>query len=203
MRDSRVDAYIAKAQPFARPILTHLRAAVHEGCPDVEETIKWGMPSFTHHGILAGMASFKAHVAFGFWKGKLVTGEVAGADGAMWSFGRITSLDDLPPRRKLLALVKKAAKLNAQGVTAPRAVKHAKPALRTPPDLAAALKTKAKAKAFWATLSPSAKRDYIEWITEAKQPATRARRLAEALTWLGAGKRRSWKYEGRRKTDDG
>src|SRR5690606_18355829 len=122
--------------------------------------IKWGMPSFTHHGILAGMASFKAHVAFGFWKGKLVTGEVAGADEAMWSFGRIASLDDLPPKRKLLALVKKAAKLNEQGAKAPRAVKHAKPAPRTPPDLAAALKTKAKAKAFWATLSPSAKRDY-------------------------------------------
>lgn len=195
MRDPRVDAYIAKAQPFARPILAHLRAAVHEACPDVEETIKWGMPSFTYHGILAGMASFKAHVAFGFWKGKLVTGEVAGADEAMWSFGRITSLDDLPPKRKLLALVKKAAKLNEQGETAPRAVKHAKPALRTPADLSAALKAKAKAKAFWATLSPSAKRDYIEWITEAKQPATRAKRLAETVQWLGEGKRRNWKYE--------
>lgn len=195
MRDPRVDAYIAKAQPFARPILAHLRAAVHEACPDVEETIKWGMPSFTRHGILAGMAAFKAHVAFGFWKGKLVTGDDTRADEAMWGFGRITSLDDLPPKRKLLAMVKKAATLNEQGAKAPRAVKRAKPALRTPADLSAALKAKAKAKAFWATLSPSAKRDYIEWITEAKQQATRAKRLAETVQWLGEGKRRNWKYE--------
>ena len=194
-RDPRVDAYIAKAQPFAQPILRHLRAVVHEGCPDVEEAIKWGMPSFTYHGILAGMAAFKAHVAFGFWKGKLVTGENARADEAMWSFGRITSLDDLPPKRKLLALVKKAAALNAQGATAPRVAKRTRPALRMPADLGAALKSKPKAKAFYATLSPSAKRDYIEWITEAKQPTTRAKRVAQTVQWLGEGKRRNWKYE--------
>lgn len=205
--DKRIDAYIGKAQPFAQPILHHLRAAVHEGCPDVEETIKWGMPSFTHHGILAGMAAFKAHVAFGFWKGKLVTGAARHSREAMWGFGRITSLDDLPSKRQLVAMVMKAAALNsaaaangakgARSPQAPRPVKHAKPPLRMPADLAAALKAKPKAKAFYGTLPPSAKRDYIEWITEAKQPATRAKRLAETVRWLGEGKRRNWKYESR------
>jgi len=194
-RDPRVAAYIQKSQPFAQPILRHLRAVVHEACPEVEETIKWGMPSFMHHGILAGMAAFKAHVAFGFWKGKLVTGDAARSREAMWSFGRITSLDDLPPKRQLLAMVKKAAKLNEAGAKAPRAVKHAKPVLRLPADLAAAWKAQPAAKAFYATLSPSAKRDYVEWITEAKQPATRAMRVAQAVQWLGEGKRRNWKYE--------
>ena len=196
-RDPRVDSYIAKAQPFAQPIMHHLRAVVHEGCPEVDETIKWGMPSFMHHGILAGMAAFKAHVAFGFWKGRLVTGDAARSREAMWSFGRITSLDDLPPKRQLLAMVKKAAKLNEAGAKAPRTVKHAKPVLRLPADLATALKAKPAAKGFYATLSPSAKRDYVEWITEAKQPATRAKRVAEAVQWLGEGKRRNWKYETR------
>lgn len=196
-RDARVDAYIAKSQPFAQPVLSHLRALVHEACPDVEETIKWGMPSFTHHGILAGMAAFKAHVAFGFWKGKLVTGEAAHSREAMWGFGRITSIDDLPPKRRLLAMVKKAAKLNEAGAKVLRPVKHAKPRLRLPADLATALKAKPKAKAFWATLSPSAKREYLEWITGAKQPATRAKRVAETVQWLGEGKRRNWKYEKR------
>ncbi|WKW11071.1 YdeI/OmpD-associated family protein [Pseudogemmatithrix spongiicola] len=196
-RDPRVDSYIAKAQPFAQPIMHHLRAVVHEACPEVEETIKWGMPSFMHHGILAGMAAFKAHVAFGFWKGRLVTGDAARSREAMWSFGRITSLDDLPKKRQLLAMVKKAAKLNEAGATAPRTVKHAKPVLRLPADLATALKAKPAAKAFYATLPPSAKRDYVEWITEAKQPATRAKRVAQAVQWLGEGKRRNWKYETR------
>lgn len=198
-RDTRVDGYVAKAQPFARPILRYLREVVHEGCPDVVETIKWGMPSFTHHGILAGMAAFKAHVAFGFWKGKLVTGEATRSRDAMWGFGRITALDDLPSRPRLVAMVRKAARLNAAGAatgtTAARPVKQAKPSLRLPADLAAALKAKPKAKAFYATLPPSARRDYIEWIVEAKRPATRAKRLAEAVQWLGEGKRRNWKYE--------
>lgn len=193
--DPRIDAYILKAQPFAQPILRHLRATLHEACPDVEETIKWGMPTFLHHGMLAGMASFKAHVAFGFWQGKLVTGGRAQSADAMWDFGRITSLKDLPAKRTLVALVKKAAKLNESGAVQRRPVKHEKVPLRTPADLAAALRTKPKAKAFYATLPPSAKRDYVEWITGAKQPATRAKRLAETVRWLGEGKRRNWKYE--------
>ena len=199
-RDPRVDAYIAKAQPFAQPLLRHLRALVHEACPDVTETIKWGMPSFEYHGILAGMAAFKAHAAFGFWKGRLVMGDAASRKDAMWGFGRLTTIKDLPPKRQLLALIKKAASLNAAGATTARPPKHVKPALRTPSDLAAALKAKPKAKAFFATLPPSAKRDYIDWITGAKQPATRAKRLAETVRWLGEGKRHNWKYEARRKT---
>lgn len=194
-RDPRVDACIKKAQPFAQPILRYLREIVHEGCPDVEETIKWGMPSFAYRGQLAGMAGFKAHITFGFWKGKLVTGEMPRAKEAMWSFGRITSIEDLPPKRQLLGLVRKAAKLNVAGAKVPRRPKHARPALRAPADLNAGLKAKPKAKAFWATLPPSAKRDYIEWITEAKQATTRAKRLAETLKWLGEGRRRNWKYE--------
>ncbi len=202
-RDARVDAYIAKAQPFAQPLLRYLREAVHTACPGVTETIKWGMPSFEYHGILAGMAAFKAHAAFGFWKGQLITGNAATRKDAMWGFGRLTSVKDLPPKRALLAMIKKAAKLNEAGAKAPRPVKHAKPALRTPADLSAALRAKPKAKAFYATLSLSAKRDYIEWITDAKQPATRSKRVAETVKWLGEGKRRNWKYETGRKTEDG
>lgn len=194
-RDPRVDAYIAKAQPFAQPILTHLRELLHEACPDVQETIKWGMPAFMYHGILAGMASFKAHAAFGFWKGKLITDTAGKSREAMWQFGKITSLKDLPNKRELRSLVKKAMQLNEAGAKTPRGLKHAKPALRAPADLTAALKSKAKARTFFASLAPSAKRDYIEWITEAKRAATRAERVATTVQWLGEGKRRNWKYE--------
>ena len=195
MRDPRVDAYIAKAQPFAQPILTHVREVVHSACPDVEETIKWGMPTFMYHVMLAGMSSFKAHAAFGFWKGKLVTDTKDKSGDAMWQFGRLTSVKDLPSKRELAKLVKQAMKLNEAGVKTPRRVKHVKPSLRTPADLSAALAKKPKAKAFFATLAPSAKRDYIEWITEAKRAETRAERVATTVEWLGEGKRRNWKYE--------
>jgi len=196
--DPRIDAYIAKAAPFARPILEHLRKLVHDGCPDVVETIKWSAPAFDFEGSLANMAAFKAHVAFGFWKGTLVF-ESAKEKEAMGQFGRIASLDDLPADRIIVALVKKAAKLNASGAKVPRPLKHPKPPLATPPDLAAALKKNAKARATFEAFSPSHKREYVEWIVDAKTDATRAKRLATTLEWLAEGKSRNWKYQSAKK----
>ena len=196
-RDARIDAYIAQSAEFARPILTHLREVVHAGCPEVEETIKWGMPSFTYRGILCGVAAFKQHIAFGFWRWKEV---VAGADSrtaeAMGNFGRITALSDLPPKRVLVAYVRKAAKLNEAGPAAkPSRKRRPKPAVRVPADLVAALRRNAKARRTFEGFSPSHRREYVEWITEAKREETRARRLTQALEWLADGKSRNWKYE--------
>ena len=194
-KDERIDAYIAKQAPFARPILEHLRAVVHAACPDVEETLKWGMPSFEYHGILCGMAAFKQHATFMFWKGKLIVVS-AGKDleSAMGQFGRITSVKDLPAKRVLMGYVKQAMALNEAGTTVKRAVKP-KPALRMPADLKAALAKNRRALATFEGFSPSAKRDYLEWVLEAKQPATRAKRIATAVGWIAEGKRRNWKYE--------
>jgi len=195
--DPRVDAYIAKSAEFTRPILRHLRALVHEACPEAEETIKWGMPSFVHHGIICGMAGFKQHCAFGFWRRGL-TDEIARtgvkAEQAMGSLGRITSLRDLPSDRAMLGYIRKAAKLNEAGAPA-RPKPKAKPALPMPADLAAALKKNARAAKAFAGFSPSARREYIEWITEAKRPETRLTRLTTTIKWVAAGKRRNWKYE--------
>lgn len=192
-RDPRVTAYIARATPFARPILRHLRAAVHEACPEVEEGIKWGMPAFLHHGLLCGMAAFQAHATFGFWRHREVLGPRAG-QAAMGSYGRLTSLADLPARRALLAQVRKAAALNEAG---PRraATPRKRPAPATPADLRRALRGNPRARATWEGLAPSHRREYVEWVTEAKRAETRTRRVATALAWLAQGKRRNWKYE--------
>lgn len=194
-RDPRIDAYIERAAPFAQPILAHVRELVHEACPDVEETIKWGMPTFVHTGgILCGMAAFKQHASFGFWKHALVVGEGEPRDG-MGSYGKLASLKDLPPKKTLLAHVRKAMTLNEDGVK-PRSRKAApKPPPETPADLAAALGKNRAAKATFDAFPPSCKRDYIEWIVEAKREETRAKRLAQAVEWMAEGKRRNWKYE--------
>src|SRR5262245_19369243 len=113
--DPHVTAYIAKKAPFARPILKQLRSVVHEASPDLQETLKVGMPSFEYHGILCGMAAFKAHATFGFWRGGEIVGRGGKSVEAMGQFGRITSVDDLPPRRELIGYVKKAALLNEAG----------------------------------------------------------------------------------------
>ena len=194
-RDKRVDAYIAKAKPFAQPILKHLRAVVHDACPDVEETIKWGMPFFEYHGTLCHLAAFSKHASFGFWKGKLLLGAKTKNAEAMGDFGRITSLADLPSKARIRDLVKQAMKLNEAGVKRvayrPSAPKKA---VRVPKDLSDALKKNAKAAATFKAFPPSHRREYIEWITEAKAEATRARRLATTLEWLSEGKPRNWKY---------
>jgi uncharacterized protein YdeI (YjbR/CyaY-like superfamily) len=192
-RDSRIDAYIRGSAAFARPILRHLRAVVHEGCPDVEETIKWGMPHFDHHGIMCSMAAFKAHCAFGFWHAKEVLGEALVRD-SMGAFGRITSIDDLPSRRTLVAYVRKAARLREAGVKLERR-RRTGPPPRTPSDLAAALRGNPRAAKVFRGFSPSMRREYIEWITEAKTDATRLRRLATALEWIAEGRERQWKYQ--------
>lgn len=194
-RDPRIDAYIERAAPFAQPILRHVRALVHEACPEVEESIKWGMPSFSHAGgILCGMAAFKRHASFGFWKHALVVGEGEPRDG-MGSYGKLASLQDLPPDKTLLAHLRKAMQLNEAGVKSPVRKAAPKPSPDTPADLAAALAGNKAAQATFDAFPPSCRREYIEWIVEAKRAETRTKRLAQAIAWMAAGKRRNWKYE--------
>ena len=193
-RDPRVDAYIAGTPDFARPILIHLRELVHRNCPQVEETLKWRMPTFMHHGMLAGMAAFRQHCSFGFWKHELVVGkELAGSPQGMGQFGKVTKISELPSASALAAYIKRAMKLNEEGVKAPRATPK-KRALTMPPDLAAALKKNRRAAAAFAAFSPTNQREYIEWLVEAKRDETRARRLSQAIEWIAEGKPRNWKY---------
>ena len=194
--DPRVDAFIAKQADFARPILEYLRDTVHAACPDCEETLKWSMPSFIYKGsILAGMAAFKAHATFGFWQAKLVVGQTGREREAMGSFGRLTRVEDLPDEATMAALIRKAMTLVDTGEKAPRPVKHPKPALETPPDLLEALAANEAARATFDDFPPSARRDYLDWLADAKRPETRAKRLAQAVDWMAEGKRRHWKYE--------
>ena len=190
--DKRVDAYIAKSADFAKPILTHIRAVVHEACPDVEETMKWNSPAYMYRGILCGMASFKAHCVFGFWKGELVTGD-ATAEGGMGQFGRLTKVSDLPSKKILAGYIKKAMALNEQGVKPARPTKPKKE-LAVPEYFIAALHKNKKALAVFEEFPPSHKREYVEWVTEAKGEDTRNRRVAQAVEWIAEGKQRNWKY---------
>ena len=195
-RDPRIDAYIERQADFARPILERLRAAVHAACPECEEGVKWGMPAFLYKGaILCQMAAFKAHATFGFWRGAEVTGGTGKEREAMGSFGRLTSLEDLPDEETLAALVRKAMALADAGPKASPAARRAKPAIELPSDLAEAIAADPAAQAQWEAFPPGGRREYTEWIVEAKRPETRARRVAQAAEWIAEGKRRNWKYE--------
>jgi hypothetical protein len=194
-----VDAYIAKAQTFAQPILVHLREVMHQGAPGVTEVIKWSMPFFVYEDVILGnMAAFKAHCSFGLWGNGPELREAGVAQGgSMGSFGRITSLDDLPSKKELIGFVKQAAKKIAEGErtkawTRPRV---AKAESVVPEALAVALKkNKAAAKAF-ETMAPGCRREYNDWIADAKRDETRDKRIAQAIEWIAEGKNRNWKYE--------
>ena len=193
-RDPRVDAYIAKSADFAQPVLKYLRELVHEACPEADEMLKWSMPFFDYHGSLCHFAAFKQHCAFGFWKGKLLFESEARHDEAMGHFGRITSIKDLPSKKILMSYVKQAMKLNEAGIKIAKPKAASKPPASAPSDLLAALKKNKKALATFEAFSPSAKREYVDWITEAKREDTRAKRLAQAVVWMAEGKQRNWKY---------
>jgi uncharacterized protein YdeI (YjbR/CyaY-like superfamily) len=195
-KDPRIDAYIAKSADFAKPILTHLRKVVHAGCPKIEETIKWSMPHFDYKGVMCGMAAFKEHCAFGFWKADLILNRDKQAEkNGMGSFGCIKSLKDLPNEKTLVGYVKKAAALNEAGIKAPgRTQPKKRETLPMPDYFTAALKKNAKARETFENFSPSHRREYIEWITEAKREETRKERLGKTIAWLSEGKPRNWKY---------
>jgi hypothetical protein len=199
--DPRIDAYIAKSAPFAQPILERLRELVHEACPEVEETLKWSMPSFEYKGILCGFAAFKQHCTFGFWKSSLLDdphGVLEKEKTAMGSLGRMTSIEDLPPDKIMKALIKQAVKLNEEGVRIPTAARKRGVKNEIPePDYFTKLLAKNKAaKKTWDGFAPSHRREYLEWITEAKTEPTREKRLARTMELLAEGKQRHWKYQG-------
>jgi uncharacterized protein YdeI (YjbR/CyaY-like superfamily) len=194
--DPRIDAYIDKSQDFAKPILTHLRKLVHEAAPDIEETLKWSMPSFVQNGIVCGFASFKEHCTFGFWKQALLEQAAFSEEKtAMGSFGRLKSLEDLPSDEMLTKLIKDAVQLNLDGIKVKKTVSKEKTELVVPEILTEALARDEAAAATFEAFPYSKKKDYVQWITEAKSDATRDKRLATTIEWLAEGKSRNWKYE--------
>lgn len=197
-RDPRVDAYIDKQREFAQPILAHIRALVHALCPEVEETIKWGCPFFNYAGApMCHMAAFKEHAALGFWKATLIPGVPANANNggeSAGNFGRLTSVKSVPSRATLAPLIKATMQLNADGVVVPRK-KVPKPEPVVPAELQAALAGNSKARAAFEKFPASHRREYVEWIAEAKREETRARRVAQAIAWMVEGKSRNWKHQ--------
>lgn len=197
--DKRVDAYIAKAEPFAQPVLEHLRELVHKACPDVEETMKWSFPHFEHKGLLCSMASFKKHCAFGFWKGAIMKDpkgilSVVGRT-SMGNFDRITSVDDLPSEKVMLDYIRQAVRLNDEDVKLPPKKVVKASAVKVPDYFIKVLKKNKKAFAAFEAFSNSHRKEYVQWITEAKSEETRSKRMEQAVAWLSEGKSRNWKYE--------
>lgn len=192
------DAYIRKAAPFAQPILKKIRALFHKACPDIEEVMKWSFPHFEYRGIVGSMAAFKQHATFGFWKAALMSdphGFLDTAGETSMSRTKFTDVTELPPDKVLIEYIREAVALNEQGIKIARPKREKKPEAKVPADLLAALKKNKKALAAFEAFSPSHRREYVEWITEAKQEETRKKRVAQAIEWLAEGKSRHWKYQ--------
>ncbi len=199
-RDKRIDAYIAKSADYAKPILNHIRELVHKTCPDVEENIKWGHPHFDYKGVFCGMAAFKQHTTFGFWKASLMKeslGKFTNAEDTAWgSLGQLKNLKDLPSDKILVACIKEAMKLNDEGVKLPQPKRTTEKKEVVVPDyFIKALSKNKTAKKIFEESSYSHKKEYVEWITEAKTEETRNKRIATAIEWIAEGKGRNWKYE--------
>lgn len=197
-KDHRIDAYIAKAAPFAQPILIHFRELMHKACPEIKENIKWGMPAFELNGIVTTAASFKNHLGIAFHKSALMQDShklFHSAEDAIGHLGKITSLEDLPEDDILISYIQEAAKLDKEGKKVSKKPAQPKPELRMPDYFAAALDKNPAAKQHFESFSPSAKREYMEWLIDAKSETTRNTRLERAMEWIAEGKPRLWKYQ--------
>lgn len=194
-KSSEIDAYISRSEEFAQPILRKLRTAFHKGCPNLEERLKWGVPSFEYRGLLCGMAAFKKHVAWGFWRQREMADphRIFKKEGMMGG-GKITEVAQLPAEKIIVEYVKAAVKLN-EGGSRRKAVSKSKPPVKVPAHFTRALRSNPRALATFEGLSPGHRREYVEWITGAKQEATRERRMATAIEWLAEGKSLNWRYE--------
>ncbi len=194
-RDPRVDAYIAKSPEFAKPILSRVREMVHSACPAVEERIKWSSPFFDYNGqMMCGMAAFKEHCSLIFWKASLIKGVPPNGDKSRGSFGRITSVKELPSKEAFTGMIKAAMALNDAGVTVKRSKAGVKPEAEVPKELATALRRNKKAASVFVNFSRGQRREYCEWISEAKREETKEKRVTQAIEWIGEGKSRNWKY---------
>jgi len=198
--DERIDAYIAKSADFAKPVLIHIRDVVHRASPLINETVKWGMPFFDYKGPVCMMAAFKQHLGFGFWKASRLNDPdrlLQGSDeeAAAGSFGRIVTLDDLPPEEALIDFIHQMIKINESGVKEPKKPSAPKAELPMPADFDKLLRGNLAAMDNFEKFSPSKKREYLEWFAEAKSEATREKRMEQALEWIAEGKSRNWKYQ--------
>ena len=201
-KEKLIDAYIAKSADFSKPVLNHIRELVHKACPDVEEKMKWSFPHFNYKGeMMCSMAAFKQHAVFGFWKAALMKDPVlienARSEVAMGHLGRLASLKDLPSDKKIIAWIKEAMQLNDLGIKLPPKAKPAadKKEFTVPDYFVEALSKNKKAKQVFENFAYSHKKEYLQWITEAKTEETRNKRMATALEWITEGKGRNWKYE--------
>lgn len=199
-KEKAIDAYIAKSAGFAKPILNHIRELVHKACPDVEEKMKWSFPHFDYKGeMMCNMAAFKQHASFGFWKAGLMKDPIllenARSETAMGHLGRLTSLKDLPRDKKMIAWIKEAMKLNDEGKKLVKPKATEKKDLVIPDYFTKALNKNKKAKQVFENFAYSHRKEYLQWITEAKTEETRDRRIATALEWMAEGKGKNWKYE--------
>lgn len=194
--DPRVDEYIANAADFAKPILTHVREVIHKASPEITESAKWGMPHFEYHGVICSMAAFKQHCAFGFWKESLIPGmtKYVKEKEAMGQWGRITAVEGLPPDKDIIKFVHAAMELNEKGIKVAKKAPTIDKTLTVPDYFTKTLAKNKKAQAVFEKFSYSAKKEYVEWLTDAKTEETRQKRLETAIEWIAEGKPRMWKY---------
>jgi uncharacterized protein YdeI (YjbR/CyaY-like superfamily) len=198
--DPKIDAYILNAAPFARPILIHLREIVHIACPGTEEKMKWSFPHFDYNGPMCSMAAFKQHCAFTFWKGDLLSDPHKVLDKerkeSMGQLGKLTSVDDLPSDEILISLIKEAMKLNDEGIKLPQKPKTGDLKVLEIPDwFSEALRSNPAAHDHFQNSSLSHRKEYVEWVVDAKREETRAERMKKTLGLLAEGKNLNWKYE--------
>ncbi|MCB0792148.1 MAG: DUF1801 domain-containing protein [Flavobacteriales bacterium] len=195
----RINSHIAEQDEWKRRLMVRLRQLIHQVDPGIEETWRWNGPHFDRNGIMLGMSAHKTCVSIWFHKGALLKDprrlfEPLEKDEAKGMRVYKLKESDAIDEKAFTELVKQAVKLNEDGVK----LSEAKPARKTlvvPPELESVLKKDQHAMTNWEGFSYSKKKDYIEWVTDAKREETRKRRIAQAFQLIRDGLALNERYE--------
>jgi len=177
-----IDEAFSKFTGFQKEYCNHLRKLIHKAMPDVKEDWKWG-PNFNVNGMVCGVWGFKDHVKLVFFKGsamkdtyKLFNQGKENEGNRSINFSSADKIDD----KKIIEYLKEAAEINRKGIKlVKKEIKVVMPAI-----LVKALNKDKASKTYFESLAPSHRRDYADYISQAKQEETQLRRLDKVMEML-------------------
>lgn len=189
------DEWLETCPDFSAPLAEQLTEWILHWEPDLTESIKWNNLCFSGRKLVVGLSACQHHLALFFFRGTELPDPAGlfspgGENNTNIRSVRLTTLDGLN-RNALRALLHAAVALDADPTLPPLPKIKRKP-WPMPAFFKQALAEKRNhaAAAGFRALSPSCQREYLVWVSTAKQPETRARRLKETLAALSS--RRKW-----------
>lgn len=185
------DKWMATCPPFSKPIVEELRELIFRWEPDLKESVKTNMLTFAGRKNVCALGAYVREAEILLFRGAELNDAKqlfnSGLENVSIRDIKLTSIEELD-RAAFRALLRAAVLLDRQP-SLPGPPKQKREPLPMPAHFGSALKKHRAAADFFESLKPTYQREYIAWNTFVKTPEARARRLAETIAALAAGRK--------------